>query len=218
MKCNKMDDFINKATAHSAICGQCLKLTVRDTVQGAGVKEVWMCPVCHACLELFNCDLVKTEVVEDGRKWSRRQFEVNLRMASTFTSGVGMTKALEALNKNLGVKTAHYRNLLHTNQKVRGSVSIVAKERIIENRKEHVLRTRESEGYGGDVVWEKDGAVYSTSAGTHCADGAGCNRAYNNRVKSTQSCLVANSGITQKPIALIHSQVSSCVYLKYKDT
>lgn len=79
-----------------------------------------------------------------------------------------------------------------------------------------MLRTRESEGYGGDIVWEKDGAVYSTSAGTHCADGAGCNRAYNNRVKSTQSCLVANSGITQKPIALIHSQVSSCVYLKYK--
>ena len=112
-----MDDFISRVTTHSALCGHSLKLTTRDTSQGAGVKEVWKCPICLVELELHNSDMVKTDVVEEGRKFSRPQYEVNLRVATTFTSGVGMTKALEALNKNLGVKTARFRNLLHTNRK-----------------------------------------------------------------------------------------------------
>ena len=46
MQCSRMEDFIRESTRHAGKCGQELKLVERDTHQGAGVKQVWTCPVC----------------------------------------------------------------------------------------------------------------------------------------------------------------------------
>ena len=208
MRCCRMDEFIQLVSSHSAKCRHTVTLINRDTSYGAYVKEVWKCPGCHQELELTNCEIVKTEVVERERKFSRKQPDINLRIAGAFTIGVNMTKTINLLSKTLGIKMSNKKNLLHQNKKIRVAVAKVTKHRLQENRREHVRLSRQEEGYSGDIVWEKDGVTHRTSRGRSSMDGASATRSYNHRHKSKQCIEVANSTITNKPIGLIHYQVS----------
>ena len=108
-----MEDFVLEATRHAARCGHELMILKKDTRQSAGVKELWKCRACHSLLELANCDWVKTNVVETDRKCSRLHGEINLQIASWFSAGVNMTKAMEFVTNKLGVKMATPKNVLH---------------------------------------------------------------------------------------------------------
>ena len=214
MQCCRMDDFISLVSSHSAKCGHEVVLIHRCTNHGAYVKEVWKCHGCHAELELTNCEKVKTEVVERERRHSKHQPDVNLRIAKAFTTGVNMTKTINFVSKILGIKMSNKKNLLHQNKKIRVAVSKVAKHRLTENRREHVRLSRAEDGYSGDIEWEKDGVTHRTSRGRSSMDGASATRSYNHRHKSKQCIEVANSSITNKPIGLIHYQVSHIFCVK----
>ena len=55
---------------------------------------------------------------------------------------------------------------------------------------------------------EKDGTEHITDVGPASIDGAGLNRAYNHRIRGVQSAFLMISLLTNKPIYLIHTQVS----------
>jgi len=157
--------------------------------------------------------MVKTKVPGRDRKFSRLQPEINVKIATLFCARVVMKKTVEALENKLSNKIADYRNIRHANSKVRHAINTVYKDRMIENRKEHVVKTRQRTNYAGDIVWEKDGKVHSTSSSVISADGAGCTRAFNHRIKGKQSVLIVNSHETKKPISMVHSQVRFCHHL-----
>lgn len=207
MQCSRMDDFIELVSEHSAKCGHKITLIERCTKRGAFVKEVWKCHGCHEQLKLTNCRLIKTAVVDRERTHSRKQPEINLRIAKAFTVGINMTKTKNFLSTQLGIKMSNKISLLHQNFKIRDAIKEVVKGRFDENRREHVSLTRGADDYMGDVEWEEDGVTHSTSNGAVSMDGAGCTRSYNHRHKGKQSIAVANSSITKKPLALVHSQV-----------
>jgi hypothetical protein len=141
MKAHMMEDFINMATCHAATCGHPLKLAMRNISQGAAVKEKWKCPLCLNDPELNNCPMVKTKVPGRDRKFSRLQPEINVKIPTLFCAGVGMKKTAEALENKLSIKIVDYRNIRHANSKVRHAIYTVYKDRMIENRKEHVVKT-----------------------------------------------------------------------------
>ena len=124
-----------------------------------------------------------------------------------------MKKTVEALKNKLSIKIADYRNIWHANSKVRQAINTVYKDRMIENRKEHVVKTGQRTNYAGDIAWEKDSKIHSTSNGVISADGAGCTRAFNHRIKGRQSVLIVNSHETKKPIGMVHSQVRICHHI-----
>jgi hypothetical protein len=151
--------------------------------------------------------LIKTAVVDRERTHSRKQPEINLRIAKAFTVGINMTKTKNFLSTQLGIKMSNKISLLRQNFKIRDAIKEVVKGRFDENRREHVSLTRGADDYVGDVEWEQDGVTHSTSNGAVSMDGIGCTRSYNHRHKGKQSIAVANSSINKKPLALVHSQV-----------
>ena len=114
---------------------------------------------------------------------------------------------MEFMRGEMGIKIAADKNIRNQITKVRKSIGATYKDRVLENRQEHVKSVRESPDYCGDVLWESDGKQHSTSAGGLCIDGAGCTRIYNHRHRGRQSAAVGNSTITRKPLALVVSQV-----------
>ena len=114
---------------------------------------------------------------------------------------------MEFMRGEMGIKIAADRNLRNQITKVRKSIGATYKERVLENRQEHVKAVRESPDYCGDVLWESNGKQHSTSAGGLCIDDAGCTRIYNHRHRGRQSAAVGNSTVTRKPLALVVSQV-----------
>ncbi|KAL7541261.1 hypothetical protein ACHAWF_006894 [Thalassiosira exigua] len=201
-----MEDFVRTATRHAAGCGQELRLIVRDTHMGAGVKETWLWPACCQELQFLNIDFVKTEVVQRDRKFSRSQPEINLRIANGFTAGVNATKSLEFMQNKLAVKTMNLRNLRHANKKVRASVQSVFGKRKRENRIEHNSLTRHDPNYAGDIVWEQDGICHSTCQSSVAGDGGGSTRSYGHKHRGHQSMYVMNSAVTGNPVGLEHNQ------------
>ena len=208
VQCSRMDSFIELVSSHSAKCGHALIHTERCTKNGAYVKEVWVCPFCHEELVFKNCGMVKTTVVERERKWSREQAEVNMRIAMGLFCGINMLKILNFMSSILGIKMSNKKNLLHQNKKLRAAVAEVSKNRLDENRREHVALCRETDEYSGDITTELNGQACSIAVGSVSIDGAAATRSYNHRHKSKQCIEVANSSITNKPIALVHYQVS----------
>jgi hypothetical protein len=106
-----MDEFIKLVSSHSAKCGHEVTLIHRCTNYGAYVREVWKCSVCHEELELTNSEKVKTEVVEQERRYSKIQADINLRISGAFTAGVNMTKTINFISKVLGIKMSNKKNL-----------------------------------------------------------------------------------------------------------
>ena len=108
---------------------------------------------------------VKTPVAEPGRKYSRQQPDINMRIAkSSREHGVGMLdKTIRFLSESLGIKTPDRKNLLHTHGKIQEAIRIVAARRKDENQTGHTAAVRNAEEYQGDIEWEHNGKKYSTS-------------------------------------------------------
>ena len=80
---------------------------------------------------------------------------------------------------------------------------------IHQNRKEHVSACRNVSEYEGDIIWvDGNGTQQSTSVGKESIDGAGLTRAYNHRIRGVKSAFLMVSLLINKPIYLIHTQVS----------
>ena len=80
---------------------------------------------------------------------------------------------------------------------------------IHKNKKEHISACRRVSLYEGDIIWvDKDGTQQSTAAGLASIDGAGLTRAYNHCIRGVQSAFLMIILLTNKPIYLIHTQVS----------
>ena len=75
-----------------------------------------------------------------------------------------MKKTVGALENKLSIKIADYRNMRYANSKVRQAINTVYKDRMIENRKENVVKTHKRKNYDGDNDWEKDGKIHFTPA------------------------------------------------------
>ena len=98
--------------------------------------------------------------------------------------------------------------LAHQTKKVKAAIKETIKGRLEENRREHNALIRAEPDYKGDLESEKDGEKRSTCGGGVSMDGAGCTRAYNHKIKGKQSLFIVNSQKTNKPLCMIHSQVS----------
>ena len=99
-----MTEFIRDATKHASICGTSINLNVVDKKYGAGIIQKWQCPKCDEVLELRNCNWVRTTVVEEGRRESRKQPELNLKIAiGTRTCGINMEKMHGFMSGSMGV-------------------------------------------------------------------------------------------------------------------
>ena len=209
MQGSKLEDFIRLSSSHAATCGKQLVLVDRDNTRGCYLKQIWKCVCCGEELVLENCDIIRSKSVAQGAAHSRKQPDFNIRiLKGAALTGINMKKLVEFLKGELGVNVPAYRNLRTQMTKVRQSIKDTFKWRLVENRKEHVAAVREFESYHGDLQWEKDGVVHSTSVGDVSHDGAGCTRIYNYRHRGRQSAFVVNSKTTGKPLALVVSQVS----------
>ena len=127
-----------------------------------------------------NYGMCKSSDVVQGAAYSREQPDFNLRLVKGIQlTGINTTKLMEFERGEMGIKIAADHNLRNQITKVRKSIGATYKERVLENRQEHVKAVRESPLYCGDVLWESNGKQNSTSAGGLCIDGAGCTRIYN---------------------------------------
>ena len=155
------------------------------TVACANLQMLLKVPLIHGNSLIFNLCLVK----------------------GIQLTGINTTKLMEFMRAKMGIKIAADHNIRNRITKVQKSVRATYKERVLENRQEHVKVVRESSDYCGDVLWESNGKQNLTGAGGLCIDGAGCTRIYNNRHRRCQSAAVANSTVTKKSLALVVSQV-----------
>lgn len=208
-----LTDFIYATNTHSAQCGVAMDITVFDNSQGAHIMELWQCPRCRHVIQLDSSKMVKTDVVEPGRKFARKQSSINLKITkASRDNGVGLVdKTVGFLSQSLGIKVSSKRNIIHTHGKVKEAIKTIAVARQEENMKEHVSLTRSAEGYEGDVEWEHNGDKCSTSRGSGAYDGCGATRSYGNKHKGNQAAFVVTSGVSNKPVGLVHYQVSTSV-------
>ena len=95
-------------------------------------------------MELHSSRMIKTPVLEPGKKFSRSQPSINVRIAKASREhGVGVVdKTLGFLSESLGIKISTRRNMLHTLGKIKEGIRNVKEEREVENLKEHVEATR----------------------------------------------------------------------------
>mmetsp|Transcript_12688 Transcript_12688/g.27557 ORF Transcript_12688/g.27557 Transcript_12688/m.27557 type:complete len:533 (-) Transcript_12688:47-1645(-) len=204
---NELTDFIQELAYHAAQCGGVYALDAIDFKDGAGITMKWKC----SCSEVFihkNCKWIRTDIVEVGRKWSRVQPELNIRLVKAAREvGLNLDKLVDFL-AYLGVKASAYNNILHQENKVRVAVEDLSEERLKENLREHTKAARNKPNYRGDIVWtDESGKVHRTSQGPGSLDGAGLTRAYAHKMKGTRSVLIVYSALTNKPIMVIYNSI-----------
>jgi hypothetical protein len=205
---NRMEDFIILTCRHAAKCGVEPKLIKRDTSQGAGITELWKCPVCGAIMRFDNCARVRTRVIEEGRQYSRASPSINIKLAAGARStGINLKKLTRFLHGKIGVKIMAYRNLLHCEKRWRAASKTIFAERRIENQKEHVAASRALIGYGGDIEWEYQGQMCSSCCGDVAIDGAGITRSFRNNYRGSTSGAITVSPLTGRPIDLVVDKV-----------
>ena len=206
-----LTEFIYKTNTHSAECGYAMDLLVFDNSKGAHIHEIWQCPKCREEISLHSSKMVNTQVIEPGRCRSRPQPSINVRIAkASREQGVGIVdKTKGFLSESLGIKTSTRRNLRHTERKVRVAIANIKEQRQEENMKEHVMVTRSTEGYKGDIKCNINGEDCSISNGGGGMDGHGNTRSYGGKgYKGSQAAVVVTSAVTKKPIMMAKSQVS----------
>ena len=210
---NDLNDFIVELTYHSAWCGGMFELEKIDFKDGAGITEKWKCCSCHQQYTHQNCNWIRTDIVEEGRRNSRSQPEINIRIVKAAREvGINFEKLTDFLAK-LGVKASAYKNILHQERKVRQAIEELAETRLKENMREHVLATRNSPNYVGDIIWEDEqGNIHHTAQGHGSFDGAGLTRAYQHRIKGSRSAFIVYSLLTKKPIMKIYYSVREHKY------
>ena len=121
---------------------------------------------------------------------------------------VSLTKISNILS-GMGANCSNYRNMIIQDKRMREFIKNCIDVIIHQNKKEHVSACRSVSKYKGDIIWvDKDGTQHSTAVGPASIDGEGLTRAYNHRVRVVQSSFLMISVLTNKPIYLIHTQVS----------
>ena len=81
MKVNKMEDFIRRSTSHAAKCLSPLVLIQRWVhFCGTMLCETWKCPCCGEDLVFENQDMVRSDEVAEGARFSRLQPMINLEI------------------------------------------------------------------------------------------------------------------------------------------
>lgn len=205
-----LTSFIHEATSHAAKCQTAINLDEVDKTQGAGIIEYWECPKCNAKLELHNCKWIKS-VVESGRKYSKSQPELNMKLvAGARLNGVNMEKLHGLVSGSLGIKMSNRRNVRHAERKVRDTIKTLYKERTEEFRAEHVEASKLLPDYE-PIEFEYHGVSSVATPGKVSCDGAGSKRAFRHNITSSETATIIQSETTKKPLALVHSRVS--VYL-----
>jgi len=77
---------------------------------GAEITQKWKC-FCDEKFTHRNYKWIKTDMVEKGRKYSRSQPELNIRIVKSAREvGVNFEKTVDFL-ANIGVKTGSYQNI-----------------------------------------------------------------------------------------------------------
>jgi len=84
------------------------------------IEHVWKCPSCTMELSLTNCCLIKSSDVAQGKGYSRTQPDFNLRSVKGIQlTSMNMTKIMEFMHGEMGIKIAHVNNLRGQITKVR---------------------------------------------------------------------------------------------------
>jgi len=206
-----MTKFIAEATKHASECGTSINLNEVDKKYGAGIIQKWECPKCGKELELRNCNWVRTSVVEEGRRESRKQPELNLKIAiGTRTCGINMEKMHAFVSGSMGVKMSSRNNARHTDRKIRQSIGEVFKVRKEENLAEHVAACKQLPG-NTPLPFEYNGVKSEATFGTVSQDGGGKKRAYRQNINGDEAGLVVHSEVTGRPINITHHQVSDMI-------
>jgi hypothetical protein len=214
MKVNKMEDFICRSTSHAAKCLSPLVLIQRRVLFcGTMLCETWKCLRCGEDLVFENQDMVRSDEVAEGARFSRLQPMINLEIVKGSKLERIPHEQMLGLFWCMGIYVGKNANVLKQATKVKAAIKHTFEERLIENQKEHVTMTRANNNYCGDIKWEKDGRQQSSCCSEICIDGAGCTRSYNHRHRGKQSAFVVNSRISGKPLALVVSKVSNDLLL-----
>ena len=102
---NQLSDFIQELAYHAAQCSGVVGLESTNFKYGAGITQTYKC----SCKKKFvhkNCKWIKTDVVEEGRKYSRTQPELNVRIVKAAREvGVNLEKLCDLL-AYMGIKTS----------------------------------------------------------------------------------------------------------------
>jgi len=193
---------------HVAVCGVPLDLDDVNKHMGMSVVQNWTCPKCNQKLKGKNCKWIKTEIVEDGRKWSRPQPELNVRIAKGgHENGINADKVIGLVEGSLGIKMPDKRNYRHTQRKVWDAQEKLFHIRQEENLAKHVADAKQLPEYQ-PLEFEYNGETHTTNPSTVIMDGGGKKRAFNHRINGDETGFIVTSGVNQRPIALVHSQVS----------
>ena len=200
-------DFIHEATSHAAGCGVPVSLKEVNKKHGAGISQTWKCPKCCATLELKNCRWVKS-VIETGRKWSRLQPEINLRIGmGARMNGINLEKLRGLLQGSMGVKVMNRKNARHLERKMRAAIHTMYGEMQKQNLRLHVESSKLRPDYK-PIAFVHNGCTYVAHPGRASMDGVGKKRAYNHRINGDETALVVMSGEIGVPLTIVHSQVS----------
>lgn len=204
---SQLSDFILEVGVHAAWCSGIIELESTDFHYGAGITQKYRCS-CNKRFVHKNCKWIKTDIVEYGRKYSRVQPELNIRIVKAAREvGVDLEK-LSDLLAYMGIKTSAYRNVLHQERKIRIAIEDLSTERLQQNFCEHNVACRAQENYIGDIVWiDEYGVTHRVAQGPICFDGGGLTRAYGHKMKGGQAAFVVFSGLTGKPLLVVHYQV-----------
>lgn len=207
-----MTEFIKEATEHASKCGIAINLNEVDKKYGAGIIHKYECPKCDKVLQLRNCKWVRTNVVEQGRRESRKQPELNLKIAiGTRTNGINMEKMHGFISGSMGVKMSSRNNARRTDRKVRQSIGEVFKARKEENLAEHVAACKQQPDNRAPLPFEYNGVKSEATFGTVSQDGGGKKRAFRQNIDGDEAGVVIYSEVTGKPLNIAHHQVSKMI-------
>ena len=101
--------FIYKVSRHAVECESPVNLDAVDKRFSAAIIEHWKCLKCMQALEQRNCQWVKTDFVEPGRKDAYPQPELNLRIIKgDHPLGINLEKVQKFMSGTLAINIPDY--------------------------------------------------------------------------------------------------------------
>jgi len=157
-----------------------------------------------------NCKWIKS-VVQRGRKFARKQPEINIKMAlGVRANGVNWCKMTGLLEGSMGIKNMNCRSQKYIDLKIRGAIGQLFNIRQHENLGKHVTACELMPGKQ-KIKFEFGGMDYVATMGPGSMDGVGKKRSYNHRINGDKTALVVQSGAAKVPLTIVHSQ-NKCIH------
>ena len=137
---DRMEDFVQKSTGHTALCGLPLVFSNRKMhYKGTMLSEIWKCPCCGVELVLDNQGTVKSGDDAQGTMLSRYQPRINLELVKRAKlEGINMAQ-LEGLFSSMWIYIGRYCSLRLQATKVWSAIKHTYEKRLIENTRRHYL-------------------------------------------------------------------------------